>query len=321
MGTTIVVPLLPAAQNDKHVSERALPVAQALARQLGAQLALLTVLELPRDETPDAERLAYEVARQNLERVAGAIDDIGVSLSIRTGEPADEIVAAAAGFEQPCIVMSSHARTGLRRMLVGSVAFKVVHDSCCPVIVVPANCPLAADWGPGRILVPLDGLAYAECAMDAVIELFGTDVDLHLLVVVEPLIQRSGWVTRHYYGIARDATNHYLDEVAQRLIGHGCRVTREIRVGIPEEEIANAARACGASLIALATHGRAGLGRLVIGSTAEYLAHEDRIPLLLVRTRIGILPHALVAEAPQLQPGATTEPGTTQRLLAPARQE
>jgi nucleotide-binding universal stress UspA family protein len=234
---------------------------------LAAPLVLVTVPDGAGSDEPEIERLAYEVVRHDLQHVA-SIHDGSAAVTIHSGDPAAAIVATALSFEQPCVVMSSHARTGLRRRLLGSVACKVVHDAPCPVIVVPANRALAADWDLVRGLVPLDGLNHAEHALDAVRDQFGADIDLHLIGLVERLIRRSGLVTRRYYRVARDAITKYLNEVAQRLAERGCRVSRDVRVGIPEEEIAEAARACDASLIALATHGRAGFGRLVFGSTA-----------------------------------------------------
>jgi CBS domain-containing protein len=201
----------------------------------------------------------------------------------RDGEPPAEIVAVAEHYADPIVVMGSHARTGLRRMFIGSVAFRVVHDVQCPVVIVPIGAAGIANWDLKRIVVPLGGLQHAEQVLGPVRDVLGPNLDVHLVDVIEPLVRRSGAIVQEYYAIGRDIATQYLTGVAARLAERGWRVTWEVRVGVLEKEIAQTAREHQASLVVLCTHGRTGFGRFMLGSSAESMAHASEIPLLLVR--------------------------------------
>ena len=75
----------------------------------------------------------------------------------------------------------------------------------------------------------------------------------------------------------------YLASVAADLRGRGVRVTTDARHGDPVTELVAAARETGADLIAMTTHGRSGLGRLLFGSVAEAVLRQAEIPVLMMR--------------------------------------
>jgi nucleotide-binding universal stress UspA family protein len=120
----------------------ALPVARSLARTLHARLVVLFVM----DDFPAAEIASGLEARSKqahrealLERLRGLAPcgpGLAVDHEVREGVPSDEILRLAR--EQPCdlIVMSTHGRTGLERLLMGSVAETVVRGAPCPVMTV-----------------------------------------------------------------------------------------------------------------------------------------------------------------------------------------
>lgn len=78
----------------------------------------------------------------------------------------------------------------------------------------------------------------------------------------------------------------YLDGLRDRLAGEGLPVRTAVRTGIAVENILELADERGAAAIAMSTHGRGGLGRLILGSVAEQLLHLATIPILLVRARL-----------------------------------
>jgi nucleotide-binding universal stress UspA family protein len=287
MSTTLIVPLLPTSRDRDRVSERALPVARVLARRLNGPLVLVSVLEDAGDD-PEVVRGAHELARHDLKRVAASLPEHTTSTVVRAGDAATEIIATAASVDQPLIVMSSHARTGVRRMLIGSVAFRVVHEAPCPVVIVPIHLGERTSWDVDRVVVPLGGQLAAEQLLDQLLVVLGPGLNVHLVDVIEPLVRRSGVLVREYYALGREVASKHLADVAARCAERGYRVTWEVRVGLPEQEIARIVREQGASLVALTTHGRTGFGRLVLGSTAEYLAHAGDIPLLLVRPSAAV---------------------------------
>jgi nucleotide-binding universal stress UspA family protein len=77
----------------------------------------------------------------------------------------------------------------------------------------------------------------------------------------------------------------YLAGIAARLAADGVRVTTEVRAGFADQEILAAVQP--GDLLALASHGRGGLGRILLGSVAEKVTREAPVPVLLVRADEG----------------------------------
>ena len=127
-------------------SRKALQYAIPLAHQFGARLRLLHVLpinyfvgsEFGPVDFPIPETQWRAASEKELEafarRILGA--DMPCDLEVRQGQPMAEITACAAETEADLIVLSTHGRTGLRHVLVGSVAENVVRYARCPVLVV-----------------------------------------------------------------------------------------------------------------------------------------------------------------------------------------
>jgi nucleotide-binding universal stress UspA family protein len=114
------------------IADRAVEAARACAKAFGAPVHVLHVSSTP----------AEEVLRL-LAPVKDRLSDIAVTVASATGDPADAILRYAAMHPVDLIVMATHGRSGVSRLLIGSVAARVVHDAPCPVLVVP---PWAA-WG------------------------------------------------------------------------------------------------------------------------------------------------------------------------------
>jgi nucleotide-binding universal stress UspA family protein len=138
-----------------------------------------------------------------------------------------------------------------------------------------------------RVLVPLDGSELAESILPFAEKVAGP-AELILLRVVEPLsageVMASAGVVTPDALLARELdAKHYLAGVEQRLKSKGLRVQRRLQLGHPAEEILATAKASGADLIAMTTHGRSGLGRLLFGSVAEAVMRASPVPVLMVR--------------------------------------
>jgi nucleotide-binding universal stress UspA family protein len=126
-------------------SDYALALACSLARDYNARLIVLHVLErLPQIYSgvmtptppilpPDGDRKA---AWEDLQRIQAPDNAVPIERLLDEGNPAGAIIQVAE--EQPCqlIVLGTHGRTGLRRLLMGSVAEQVVRDAPCPVLTV-----------------------------------------------------------------------------------------------------------------------------------------------------------------------------------------
>lgn len=139
-----------------------------------------------------------------------------------------------------------------------------------------------------RVLVPLDGSALAEGILPFVLQVAGPlDLEIELLRVVRPVPPSVTELSRDV--VVEDAEARleecraYLEAVARDLVDRGVRVRVHARRGEPAAEIVRAARELGADLIAMTTHGRSGLGRLLHGSVAAAVLRDAHVPVLLLR--------------------------------------
>lgn len=131
-------------------SRQALQLALALARSSGARVDALYVWEPPRVVPLDVQvfnpgqtaPLLEHARRAAEERMREFLDDLGLpaterpSSEIAVGDPTDEIVERAAESGYDLLVLGAHGRSGIARLLLGSVAEKVIRRSPCPVLVV-----------------------------------------------------------------------------------------------------------------------------------------------------------------------------------------
>jgi len=130
-----------------EAAERALVYALALAEKLGARITVLHAYEVPAYGYPDALVAAVEFASEIERRAVEALEQIAlrvrtpkveVETTVRRGTPWAEIVKAAEQLPADLIVMGTHGRKMMPRLLLGSVAEKVVRSAQCPVLTVHA---------------------------------------------------------------------------------------------------------------------------------------------------------------------------------------
>ena len=138
-----------------------------------------------------------------------------------------------------------------------------------------------------KILVPLDREAGAEVALPVAADLAKSDGTVIRLMYVAPTpsaIVAEGRVIA-YADQESDRLQHlgmvYLREAAHQLAG--LPVEYAVRFGEPAEEILEEAREFGADLVVMATHGRSGVARLMLGSVAEAVLRRSEVPVVLVR--------------------------------------
>lgn len=120
--------------------------AVALAENHRASLAILYVY-VPGSGTPEGpcdEETALQYWKSQLEQIRPLDASIRVQHVLLEGDPASEIVQHAREVGADLIVMGTHGRTGLDRLLMGSVAERVMRDASCSVLVVKLPRPLVA---------------------------------------------------------------------------------------------------------------------------------------------------------------------------------
>jgi nucleotide-binding universal stress UspA family protein len=199
------------------------------------------------------------------------------------------IVDAASERHAELIVMSTHGRGGLGRWLWGSVADQVLRRANVPLLLVPATCERAwtADR-PRRILVPLDGSALSEAIVPFVERIAGPlDSEVILLTVV-PLpvaatVGAGGILPPEELTARESEALGQLSPLRTRLESKGLRVRTLATVGEAADGICRIAGQEVADLIAMSTHGRGGLGRLMFGSVALEVLRQSVLPVLMIR--------------------------------------
>jgi nucleotide-binding universal stress UspA family protein len=139
-----------------------------------------------------------------------------------------------------------------------------------------------------RALVPLDGSSMAERIFPFILQIAGPlDLEVVLVRVMPPIspyaIEGSTYFTVDDIAARLAEAQEYLAPLAADLRGRGVRATTDARHGEPVREIVAAAREHGADMIAMTTHGRSGVSRLLFGSVAEAVLREAEIPVLMMK--------------------------------------
>lgn len=294
MGSTILVPL-----DGSALAEQALPYAEGLARVAGGKLLLLRVVSA-RAMTEHARLGAQQGVRHHpeayLRRVAERLSEQGLvaETAVVLGEAAEEIAREAGRRSVDVVVMATAGRTGLSRWFLGSVAKGVLAQSPVPVLLARAQAAgrRRRPLGPrARVLVPLDGSAFAETVLPTaghMARLLHAQVVLTQAVPMPDCVVSSNGKVLAYVdqqlAVAESAAQRYLNAVADRLMQAGWaeRPRIDVRIGEPGDTIPEAASECDSSLIVMATHGRTGLPRLLRGSVAGSVLRQASLPLLLV---------------------------------------
>jgi nucleotide-binding universal stress UspA family protein len=136
-----------------------------------------------------------------------------------------------------------------------------------------------------NILVPLDGSTLAERALAKALELVNgsSATTVVLLRAAEATTLPGADPTEAQIAAVQEAET-YLEAVAQRLAAQGVQnVQTSVWYGPPAPAIIEAARVRAIDLIVMSTHGRSGLGRLILGSVAESVLRGTHTPILLLR--------------------------------------
>jgi nucleotide-binding universal stress UspA family protein len=140
-----------------------------------------------------------------------------------------------------------------------------------------------------RVVVPLDGSALAEEVLPQAIDLARlSDAPIHLLRVVDFTRSDFGPYAIEYASTEpvlaeeRTTADDYLGEVEARVRGAGLAVDSEVRQGRVARELVAAVKP--GDIIAMASHGRGGLSRWLLGSVAEDVLRHAAVPILLVKS-------------------------------------
>lgn len=290
-------------------SMKALDYAVSLAKQFRATIHLLHVH--PPDEAaaiPGAahlllqsaeaiERLNEELAGIHRKRVEPFCPQ---NCHIRGGRPYQEIIGLAREIAADLIVLSTRGHSGLKHLLLGSTAERVVRGATCPVLVVRKRKQKSKAANEAftvrTILVPVD---FSECSLAGVkyaaflARTLGAK--LRLFHAIYPytnyvFVDRAGVRLSGLVEAVEETAKQEMDALKQMDFLHGLPTQTETLPGHAVDEICAAASEPDVDLVVTSTHGRTGFKHAVIGSVAEHVVRYAGCPVLVV-------PQPLAAES------------------------
>jgi nucleotide-binding universal stress UspA family protein len=234
------------------------------------------------------ERIEAECERW----VAATGESLAGAPSVRTavvrGHPAEAILEYVDEHGVELVAMGTHGRTGIGRFVAGSVTESVVRRARVPVLTARLTDRPSGD-GYDDVLVPTDGSAAAGRAVDhglAVARAF--DATVHAVNVVDAgslSVTADDSVPTEVIEALRDAGRRAAEDVADRARAAGLDAVAAVRDGSPARGLLDYVDEHGVDLVAMATAGRTGPSRYLLGSTTERVVRHATVPVLAVDAR------------------------------------
>jgi nucleotide-binding universal stress UspA family protein len=268
----IVVPL-----DGSVTAEAVLPHVRRLLRLEDAEVVFVRAENpAPVENYVPVAEAALAAAREYVAGIRERFEKEGAKAKgvARLGSPSSVILETIREEKATLVAMATHGRTGVRRLLFGSVAEHVLRKSPVPVLAVRPfwSYELSRqDRGIRTILVPLDGSATSRAVLPTVAA-FGRLFDARA-ILLRALEEDAD----------PKAAEADLREAAARLKKSGVDAVTALEEGLPGKLIQAAAKKSGADLVAMSTHGRSGVRRMLTGSVTEEVLRETKVPMLIVR--------------------------------------
>ncbi len=304
MFRSIMVPL-----DGSAFGEQVLPLAAGLARRTGARLELVHVhasvetgtgegvlvpvaaMDRWDGEVRQAERLYLsDAAHRVLEH-----DELEPHVALVAGRIVDALEAHAAGIGADLVIMSTHGRGGLARAWLGSVADGLLRRLSVALLLVKPREGAAGPAGErpfSRMLIPLDGSQASEAVLEPGLNLaVATGAGVRLLIVATPGLGGEGRAAPELDG-SRGGAEAYVERVRDMVARRGIAVeARAVAHVSPAGGILEEAATHGCDVVALATHGRGGAARVLLGSVADKVICGSPVPVLVQRIpRVRLAP-------------------------------
>ncbi|HEX3526462.1 MAG TPA: universal stress protein [Thermoanaerobaculia bacterium] len=290
-------PVILVATDFSDTAAVAVDWAAELARQQEAHIELVHAVTMPPTQpgfVPVGPQLSEEVQQAALDRLrqtAATLTGRGIAVEIwlGVGTPAQVILERAGKVAPEIIALGTRGLSGLKHVLLGSTAQRVVQGASCPVLSVHPG-----DLGRHRvirsILVPTDFSDDAERAIHAALRILAPleeEARLTLIHAFNLPIEYTAYgpipTSIHFLRDTGLDAERRLQEAVEGLAREGLTVDWVAREGDPAAVVAQEAEARGVDLIAMGTHGRSGLAHLFLGSTAERVVQHSPCPVLTVR--------------------------------------
>ncbi|MFC2049908.1 universal stress protein [Chloroflexota bacterium] len=283
----VLVPL-----DGSELAERAITYAKSLAKTKDSEVILFTVSAASVGQLDRPMKAYLELNAKELQS-----QGIKASIAISHGNMADEIIKFADKNKIDLIIISTHGHSGIKRWVLGSVAIKVLHGTCTPVLLIKSRAHKISEVEFKKILIPIDGSPFSEASIPYVKELAKeTSGEIILLRVSEPPVlpaDRSPAIKPSWEEyrdilmaeIQRQA-EEYLEGIKANIEKSGIKARSHAILGKAAESILQVTQKENINLIAMTTHGRTGVSRWVYGSVASRIVEESLQPVMLIRPSV-----------------------------------
>ena len=210
---------------------------------------------------------------------------------LRGISPTSEIIRYAAENNSDLIVMGTHGRTGIRRLVMGSVAEKIIRLSNCPVMTVRCGPDGKPQGYPNyrSILLPVDFSDASTTALWTTSELAKSyGAKLTILHVTEP-VELPGYVNQesidedYITNSQVEAAETALSEFLSKAPLEGIEVYTRVVHGRPGQKIVDFAHEEEIDLIVIPSQGKSGFERLLMGSNVNKVVHRANCPVLVLK--------------------------------------
>jgi nucleotide-binding universal stress UspA family protein len=304
MFERIIVPV-----DGSTFGELALPWALGIAGKSGGEIRLVTVITpLPTSTSPEnlgttgegSLLLAREHAEEYQAELRTRLDDSGVRTPVSTHVEIGSVVPRLEGHARETgadlMVMTTHGRGPLRRAWLGSVADGLLRRTPCPILAVRPGEGTQLHLQPRglkHLLVTLDGSPESREILPFAKGLGGLFRSrVTLLRVIPHHFPLTSPFTSHtahgFQGLEAEeaAAREALESEVVAFREEGMEAELEVLTGAhPADGILEFAEGEGVDLVAMATHGRGGVARLVLGSVADKVVRGGNVPVLLHRAQ------------------------------------
>lgn len=282
-------------------SDAALLEAARFARRLGAEIHVAFVEVLHRDlnsmeanAASRSERLRSELQKR-FSSIGGDADGIfsGINIQyevLRDVAAGPALLAYAADHDIDLIVMGSHGRRGIQRMLMGSVAEEVVRKAPCPVMTTHDTLERTLELPRRTIIAPVDFSQHSLLAVRNARELAAAiETDIVMVHVLEERLHPAFYNTGMFSQYDRipdieDRATKELKRFFEQAGGPDVPADYYVRRGHAVREITRLAREQSPSLIVMATHGLTGLDHFLLGSVTEKVVRQAESPVLTIKS-------------------------------------
>ena len=237
---------------------------------------------------PEATPVTIERCQQKLQAWISEHDLGDVNYVVRFGDAGMEVCELAREMNGTLIVLASHGRSGLERVLLGSVAERIIRHCHCSVLVLRrgqdhrADLTAAGSWCPRkRVVVPIDFSASTDATLEVAKELVDGREQIDVINVMphvedvligDTILDEPTRRENRQQSLERYLAEHDFDGMRAHAV-----------TGDPGTTICQYANQVDADTVVIASHGYHGLHRLVLGSTAERVVRHSNAPVLVLR--------------------------------------